>query len=94
MMLAYRAAHTKQFYGCFRYKHAATKIAPQLLNFELKQQRMDIAQEMLTTFNDDPDLLKKVITSDESWIYGCIIENKAQSIRFATIEEIKEKSKQ
>ena len=31
---------------------------------------MDIAQEMLTTFNDDPDLLKKVITGDESWVYG------------------------
>ena len=27
---------------------------------------MDIAREMLTTFNDDPYLLKKVITVDES----------------------------
>ena len=35
-------------------KRAAAKIA--------KQFRMDIFQEMLTTFNDDPDLLKKVIT--------------------------------
>ena len=34
-----------------------------LLNFEQKQRRMmDIAQEMLTTFNEK----KKVITSDES----------------------------
>ena len=29
--------------------------------------------------NDDPDLLKKVITSDESCIYGYDIETKAQS---------------
>ena len=37
---------------------------------------MDIAQDMLLTFNDDPDLLKKVITADESW--GCMaIEAKA-----------------
>ena len=31
---------------------------------------MNIAQEMLTTFNDDPDLFKKVIAGDESWAYG------------------------
>ena len=47
-------------------KRAAANIVPKLLTFEHKQRRMDIAQEMLTTFNDDPDLLKKVITGDES----------------------------
>ena len=52
---------------------------PKLLNFEQKQRRMDIAQETLTTFNDDPDLLKKVITGNESWVYGYDIETKAQS---------------
>ena len=35
---------------------------------------MDIAQEMLTTFSDDPDLLKMVITGDESWVYGYDME--------------------
>ena len=40
---------------------------------------MDIAQEVLTTFNDDPDLLKKIITGDESWLYGYGIETKDQS---------------
>ena len=51
-------------------KHVAAKIVPKLVNFEHKQRRMDIAQEMLKTFNEDPDLLKKVITADESWLYG------------------------
>ena len=56
---------------------------------------MDIAQEMGTTFNDDLDLLKKVIMNR-----GCM----ATSLKpkpyhhngkhFATINEIKEKSKQ
>ena len=41
-------------------KLAAVKIVPKLQNFEQKQCRTDIAQEMLTTFNDDPDLLKNV----------------------------------
>ena len=40
---------------------------------------MDIAQEMLTTFNNDPNLLKKVIANDESWVYGYDIETKASS---------------
>ena len=47
-------------------KRAAAEIAPKLLNLEQKQRRMDIAQEILTTFNDDPDLFKKFITGDES----------------------------
>ena len=38
-------------------KRAAAKIVPKLLNFEHKQHHMDIAQEMLTTFSDDPDLV-------------------------------------
>ena len=38
---------------------------------------MVIAQEMLMTFNDDPDLQKKIITGNESWVYGYDIERKA-----------------
>ena len=43
-------------------------------NFKHKQRRMDIAQEMSIMFNDNPDLLKKVITCDESCVYGYDIE--------------------
>ena len=38
-------------------KFAAARIVPKLPNFEQKKKcRLDIAQEILTTFNDDPDL--------------------------------------
>ena len=47
-------------------KPAAAKIVPKLPNLEQKQRCRDIAQEILTTFNDDPDFLKKVIIDDES----------------------------
>ena len=60
-------------------KRVAANIVPKLLNFEQKQRRMDIAQQMLRTFNYDPDLLKKVITGNESWVYGYEIEPRAQS---------------
>ena len=58
-------------------KRVAAKL-PKLPNSEQKQRRMDIAQELLTTFNNNPDLLKKIITDDESWVYGYDIETKAQ----------------
>ena len=35
-------------------KSAAAKIVSKLLNLKQKQRLMDIAQLMLTTFNDDP----------------------------------------
>ena len=35
-------------------KSVAAKIVLKLLNFKQKQRRMDIAQKMLTAFNDDP----------------------------------------
>ena len=60
-------------------KRAAAIIVSKLLNFEQKQLHMDIVQEMLTTFNDDKDLLNKVITGDESWVYGYDIKTEDQS---------------
>ena len=41
----------------------------------------------MTTFNDDPDLLKKVITGDESWVYGYDIETEDQSSQWKSPEE-------
>ena len=52
-------------------KCTAAQIVSKLLNFEYKQRSMDIAQEMLTMFNDDPGLL-------ESWVYDYAIETKVQ----------------
>ena len=49
-------------------KHAEAKIVPKLPNFEQEKKKryVDITQEMVTMFNDVLDLLKKVITGDES----------------------------
>ncbi|XP_068620627.1 histone-lysine N-methyltransferase SETMAR-like [Battus philenor] len=57
----------------------AAKIVPKLLNFDQKQHRMNIANEMLESVRDDPNLLQRVITGDESWVYGYDVETKAQS---------------
>ncbi len=68
-------------------KRVAAKFVPKLLNFDQKERRMSIAQELLNDVNDDPDLLKRVITGDESWVYGYDIETKAQSSQWKTPEE-------
>jgi len=67
-------------------KRVAAKFVPKLLNFDQKQRRVDIAQE-LNEVNNDPDLLKTVITGDETWVYGYDVETKAQSSQWKLPEE-------
>ena len=59
-------------------RRVAAKFVPKFLDFNQKTHRMTIAQEMLNDVNDDPDLLERVITGDESWVYGYDVKNKAQ----------------
>ncbi|UYV70805.1 hypothetical protein LAZ67_8000693, partial [Cordylochernes scorpioides] len=60
-------------------RRVATKFVPKLLNCDQKQHRMNIANEMLDSVRDDPNLLQRVITGDEAWVYGYDVETKAQS---------------
>ena len=50
-------------------KRALAKIVSKLLILTKNNVRMDIAQELLTTFKDDLDLLKKCITGEESCLF-------------------------
>ena len=54
----------------------AAQIVSKLLNFE-----------MLTTCNEDPNLIKMVITGDKSWVYSYDIETKIQSSQWNRPEE-------
>ncbi len=60
-------------------KRVAAKFIPKLLNFDQKNNRMNIAQQLLNDVNDDRSLLERVITGDETWVYGYDVETKAQS---------------
>ena len=46
----------------------------------------EVTQNLLETANRDPDFPKKVITGDESWIYGYDPETKAQSSQWKSPE--------
>ncbi|UYV84019.1 hypothetical protein LAZ67_X000890 [Cordylochernes scorpioides] len=60
-------------------RRVAVKFVPKLLNCDQKQHRMNIANEMLDSVRDNPNLLQRVITGDEAWVYGYDVETKAQS---------------
>ncbi|XP_029665557.1 uncharacterized protein LOC115236955 [Formica exsecta] len=72
-------------------RRVAAKFVLKLLNFDQEQCRMDIAQELLNEVNDDPELLKRVITGDETWVYGYDVETKAQSSQWKLPEEARPK---
>ena len=60
-----------------------------LLNFEQKERRMDVAEEMLTTFNDDSGVHKMIISGNELWVFGYDIETEAQTSQWKRSEESK-----
>ncbi|UYV80856.1 HADH [Cordylochernes scorpioides] len=60
-------------------RRVAAKFVPKLLNCDQKQHRMNIANEMLDSVRNDSNLLQRVITGDEAWVYGYDVETKAQS---------------
>ena len=44
-------------------------MVPKLLSEDYKQQRVTVYQDIIEHLEDDPDLLRRVITGDESWIF-------------------------
>ena len=54
------------------------KFIPKLLTTEPKDPRSEIAQDNLEMVSDDENVLRKVITGDESWVYGYDPETKQQ----------------
>jgi len=67
-------------------KRVAAKFVPRLLSREQKEFRAAVAEDLLETANNDADFLKKVITGDESWVYGYDPETKAQSSQWKSPE--------
>lgn len=57
----------------------AAKFVPRLLTFDQKQRRLDVCQELRDTANGDPTFISRIITGDESWVYGYDPETKQQS---------------
>ena len=60
-------------------KCVMAKFIMQLLLPEQKEHRAAVANNLIQTATNEPDFLKKVITINESWVYGHDSEMKAMS---------------
>lgn len=68
-------------------RKVSAKFIPRLLNFEQKELRKEIALDCLNEVAADPGFIQRIITGDESWVYGYDIETKAQSSEWRTQSE-------
>ena len=57
----------------------SAKFVPKLLVEQQKQLRLKIAQNLFDCANNDSDVMKTIITGDETWVYGYDPETKFQS---------------
>jgi len=57
----------------------AAKFVPRVLTKDQEANRVNISQELLDCVSVNENLLKTIVTGDESWVYGYDVETKAQS---------------
>jgi len=60
-------------------RRVSAKFVPRLLTDDQKENRVEISQELLANANGNENFLKKIITGDETWVYGYDDETKMQS---------------
>lgn len=65
-------------------RRVAAKFVPKLLSDEQKENRKQIATDLLECSESDDFFFKSIITGDESWVYGYDPETKVQSSQWKT----------
>ena len=48
----------------------AAKFVPRLLTNDQKEHRVDVCKDLLHTMQEDPLFTSRLITGDETWVYG------------------------
>lgn len=65
-------------------RRVSAKFVPRLLTAEQKENRVSVCTELKDRLDADPDFMAKIITGDESWVYGYDPETKIQSSQWKT----------
>lgn len=60
-------------------RRVTAKFVPRLMTDDQKACRIHTCQELLERSEEDENFLSRIITGDESWVYGYDIETKVQS---------------
>ena len=63
-------------------RKVCAKMIPKLLNDGQKENRVQVCQDILKQLEITPDLLNRVVTGDESWIFECDPLTKRQSLEW------------
>ena len=63
-------------------RKVCAKMVPKLLSNDQKDQRLVVCEDILQNLEEDPEMLKRVITGDESWIFQYDPETKRQSLQW------------
>ena len=64
-----------------KMRRVTAKFLPRLLTDDQKANRVRFYQELLDRSDEDGHFLSRIITSDESWVYGYDIETKVESLQ-------------
>ena len=51
-------------------KRAAAKFVPRMLTEDQKNNRLNVCYSLKEQIGNDPQILSKVVTGDETWCYG------------------------
>ena len=51
-------------------------MVPRLLNDDPKERRLQVCRDVIERLQTEPDLLRRVIIGDETWIFECDPETK------------------
>ena len=57
----------------------AAKFVPRLMTSDQQAHHVQVCQDLLDHSENDKEFLSKIITGDESWVYGYNLETKVQS---------------
>ena len=60
-------------------KHVSAKFAPQLLTEDQKNNRLNVCFDLREQAGNDPQILSKAVTGDETWCYSYDPETKQAS---------------
>ncbi len=71
----------------FKMTKVAPKFVPHVLTEEMKKIRKDLSNQNLQLFRDDPQLLSKIVTGDESYFPLFDIETKIDSMQWKTTQK-------
>ena len=60
----------------------AAKFVPRLMTSDQQAHRVQVCQDLLDHSENNIKFLSKIITGDESWVYGYDVETKVQSLQW------------